>query len=141
MASNPKIMLDNSPDKLSKSDPIFNQLYTDLEINPSDTYVDNIFNLDIFNKKYEDVRRRRQKLIEDAEKERLGRLDTTSLKKKIHQYTIGEILFNLKDALFGILNDLLKFNFTIDTFTKQNRLFYLGLFILIIILIIYLFKK
>ena len=141
MAANAKNMLDNSHNKLSTSDPIFSQLYSDLEINQSDTYIDNTFDLDVFNKKYENVRRRRQNLIKDSEQERLSKLNITSLNKKIHQYTIGEILFNLKNALFGILNDLLRFKFTMDTFIKQNRLFYLGLFILIIVLIIYFFKK
>ena len=141
MASNPKNLLDNSPSQLSNTDSLFGQLRDDLEINPTDTYIDNTFNLDLFNKKYEDVRKRRQKLIKDAEQDKLSKQDTITFRKEIHQYTVGELLFGLKDAILGILGDLLRFRFRLDTFTKQNRLFYLGLFIMIIVLTIYLFTK
>lgn len=141
MAANPKILLDNSPDKLSKSDNIYSQINDDLEIKKSDIYIDNTFNLDLFNKKYEDIRKKKQKIVKDTEQKRLSKLNITEFTKKIHEYTVGELLFKLKDSIFGILGDLLRFRFRLDTFTKNNRLFYLGLLILIIILIIYLFSK
>jgi uncharacterized membrane protein YcjF (UPF0283 family) len=140
MASNPRVMLDNSIDKLSQSDNIYSQLRDDLQIDLSDVYLDNTFDLNLFNKKYEDVRKRRQQNIQLFEQEKLKQLDKTSFKKKLHQYTVGELLFGIKDTIFGILIDLLNLQFTINTFSKQNRLFYIGLFIFIIIVILKIFE-
>lgn len=49
-----------------------------------------------------------------------------------------EILINIKNTWFGLLDDLLQQKFYIETFTKNNRLLYLGLTIIIIALIVFL---
>lgn len=86
---------------------------SDLEMNPIDAYIDNTFNKN----------------------------PSIDKQKNIHQYTVGELLLGMKNAILNVFNDLLKLKFTVKTFTKQNRLFYLGLFIIIVVLIIYLFSK
>ena len=53
---------------------------------------------------------------------------------------VGEIFVNMKDEIFHILHDLITLKFK-SLFTKNNRLFYLGLFTLIICLILYLLSK
>lgn len=141
MASNPKIQLDNSPQLLSKSDQPYNKLRGDLEIDTKDVFTDNQFDLKKFNKQYEDVRMKRQKLITEGEKIKLSKLNITSDKKKLHELTIGELIFGMKDALFGILNDLIRLRFVTDTFTKNNRLFYIGFFIIIFVFFLYLVKN
>ncbi|XWV24919.1 putative ORFan [Tupanvirus deep ocean] len=62
----------------------------------------------------------------------------TTPQPSITQLTVGQYLINMKNAIFGIGTDLASQGFHIDIFTKDNRLFYLGLF-LIIIFIVYLF--
>ncbi|XWV26165.1 hypothetical protein QJ857_gp0913 [Tupanvirus soda lake] len=57
---------------------------------------------------------------------------------QLTQLTIGQYLINMKNAIFGIGTDLVSQGFQIDIFTKDNRLFYIGLFF-IIIFIVYLF--
>lgn len=145
MASSPEIQygdhISSIKNNIDNSDPVYQATRPDLEIDPTDVRSDNMFNLELFNKKYEDVRKRRQKRIKEIEEEKLARLNRLKHKKKLHQFTVGEHMFNMKDALLGTLNDILRLNITIKTFTKQNRLFYLGLFTLITILIITLFSK
>lgn len=141
MASSPKIMINNEPSKLSRSDDVINQLRQDLQINKEDVFTDNKFDLDLFNKRYEDVRKRRQDIFTDLQEDRISELNISKSIKKLHQFTVGELLFKMKDAMFGLLQDLLRLQFTKDTFLKQNRLFYIGLFILVILLIVFLFRK
>jgi hypothetical protein len=99
------------------------------------------FDIDKFNKKYDEINKNRQQLMNAREQAILSKMNTTTFNKKLHEYTIGELAFGLKNTLFDIINDLLNFNLTSDVFTKNNRLFYVGLFINIIVLILYLFQS
>jgi len=62
-------------------------------------------------------------------------------KPKISLYNLSlyELIVNTKDAWFGLLDDLLDQRLELITFTKDNRLFYIGLTILIFSVILYLF--
>jgi len=60
--------------------------------------------------------------------------------KRINELTILEILSGIKQTFFGIINDLLRRHITLDTFTKDNRLFYLGIILIIFILIVIVIK-
>ena len=53
---------------------------------------------------------------------------------------IGEIFSKMKDEVFKFIDELLggRYKSIKDLFTKNNRLFYLGLFLLIICLFLYL---
>jgi hypothetical protein len=98
------------------------------------------FDIDKFNKKYDEITKTRQQLMNAREQTILSKLNTTSFNKKLHEYTIGELAFGMKNTLFDIINDLVNLDLTIDVFIRNNRLFYIGLFINIIVLIIYLFQ-
>lgn len=59
---------------------------------------------------------------------------------KLHEMSIGEIFINMKEEVFGIINDVLSLNYESsfsEIFTKNNRLFYFGLFLLIICAFLY----
>jgi hypothetical protein len=129
MASSPQIQFDNSP-KLLESSPQNN-----LGIDKDDVYVDNTFDIQKFNEQYNDVRKRRKQKIEMSEKGKLNKLNTVEYRKQLHQLTIGELVFNFKDSMFDTLTDLLNFKFNL----KNNRLFYLGILIIMIIIILYFF--
>ena len=47
--------------------------------------------------------------------------------RKIYNENIGRILINMKDELFDLLDDLIQNKIEIKTFTKNNRLFYIGI--------------
>ena len=53
------------------------------------------------------------------------------------QLSIGQLLINMKNTIFGIPEDIFSQGFSKQVFTKDNRLFYLGIF-LILIFILYL---
>ena len=53
------------------------------------------------------------------------------------QLTLSQLLINMKNTIMGIPLDLITEGFNTQVFTRDNRLFYLGLF-LILIFIIYL---
>nr|QBK89076.1 MAG: hypothetical protein LCMiAC02_01690 [Mimivirus LCMiAC02] len=65
-----------------------------------------------------------------------GRVDIPIFDKSIGS---KELLTNFKDTLFNIMDDLLQYKFTVDTFTKDNRLLYLGILLIIISIIIFIF--
>ena len=53
--------------------------------------------------------------------------------------SISQILINTKDALFNLLDDILEQRFETETFTRDNRLFYIGITILFFAIILYLY--
>jgi hypothetical protein len=87
-----------------------------------------------FNKYFEDVMNKRPKQNLDLKK------FIVDPQKRINELTILEILSGIKQTWFGITNDLLQSHINLDTFTKENRLFYLGLTLIIFILIVIVIK-
>lgn len=57
---------------------------------------------------------------------------------KPYQLSFYETMVKIKDTWFGILDDLLHQQFYIETFTKENRLFYIGLTLVLVVILIYL---
>lgn len=60
-------------------------------------------------------------------------------KIKLYDQNISVILLNTKNTWFNVLDDILDQDIKIETFTKDNRLFYLGLTILFFSVIMYLY--
>jgi hypothetical protein len=97
------------------------------------------FNLGRFNKEFEkriNVHKNEKKL---EELKKLEKLKEEKSDKKISELTISEILIGTKNTWFHLLDDLLDQNFGKDTFTKDNRLFYVGLTFFILAVILYLY--
>jgi hypothetical protein len=87
--------------------------------------------MDKFNRDYgQYVEKRSNKMKRDLQL-KLDHLNQPKKDKLIYELSIGEIFINIKDSMFGILDDLLKFNIN-NILTKNNRLFYLGLILIII---------
>ena len=61
--------------------------------------------------------------------------------KSLYKQSILELAINTKDAWFELMDDLLDQQFTVDTIVKNNRLFYIGITIFIISIIIYIYDK
>lgn len=59
--------------------------------------------------------------------------------KPFYQLNLLEIVLELKNTMFSILDDILGGNMTLDIILKENRLFYVGLTILIIAIILYIY--
>jgi hypothetical protein len=56
------------------------------------------------------------------------------IKKPILQYTIDDYSIGFSTNMLGVMDDLINKEFNISIFTKDNRIFYVGITILIIAL-------
>jgi hypothetical protein len=70
---------------------------------------------------------------------RLQELQSINDEPSLNELTISELIVNTKDAWFGILDDLLDKQYEKETFTKDNRLFYVGITLIVFSAIIYIF--
>jgi hypothetical protein len=97
------------------------------------------FDLAGFNKAFD-----RQKEIA-KESQRLNDLNKLSEMSRVetkvtpHNLPIGQIAMNTKDTWFDLLDELLDGEINSTTFTKDNRLFYIGITILFFSIITYLY--
>ena len=97
------------------------------------------FDLGKFNKVF-DVNReitKRNQRVEELEK--LNRLSQVETRTSLYDLNMSQILVNTKNSWFNMLDDLLEQRFQVSTFTKENRLFYVGLTIVFICVILYLY--
>jgi hypothetical protein len=98
------------------------------------------FDIHEFNKnfdKYKEGLKQDQSL---KEADRLAELNKAPLPKKFYEFNMIELLIGIKDTWFEILDDMLSLRFRSDILTKNNRAFFIGLTILIICLIVYIFN-
>jgi len=51
--------------------------------------------------------------------------------KLLHELTFYELMVNMKNSFFDVLNEVIVGNITKETFTKNNRLFYIGLLLIL----------
>lgn len=65
------------------------------------------------------------------------KLKNLSKEQKFHDLTFADIFIGIKDTCFGIYDDILNRNFSIDMFKKNNRLFFLGIIIVVITVILF----
>jgi hypothetical protein len=98
------------------------------------------FDVKKFNLDFDVDKALQKKIAREKEKKKLASLEKPEIKKKIYELSVGEILIGIKDTWFDILDDLLQYKFSLDIFIKGNRLFFIGLTIAIIVLIIYLYE-
>ena len=63
-----------------------------------------------------------------------------SILMPIYKYTFEDYVNGMQESMFGLLNDAMNKPIKIETFTKDQRIFFLGILILLIFLIIYIVK-
>jgi len=102
------------------------------------------FDIKKFNEEYNKKEKQREEEQKKKDEEKLKQMNKEKIEyKNLYELSIGEILIGFKNEMFGIITDLLFFRYKsfdgfIEVFTKNNRLFYIGLLILFSVLIIYL---
>jgi hypothetical protein len=97
------------------------------------------FDLGKFNKVFDinrEITKRNQRVEELQKLNRLSKVDT---KTSLYDLNMSQIMVNTKNSWFNLLDDLLEQRFQLSTFTKDNRLFYIGLTIVFICVILYLY--
>ena len=93
-----------------------------------------------FNQKFEENQQQKKLIMQQRMHDKLNALNNSDEKILLHELSIGDILINTKDSSFELLDDLLQFKYNKETFTKNNRLFYLGVFLIIISMFIFLYN-
>jgi hypothetical protein len=95
-----------------------------------------------FNKEF--VFKKEQAEIQNRIKsqEKIDRLTAAANKeiKSLYSLSVAELVIGVKDTWFGILDDLLAQKIEMRTLTKENRLFFMGLTIIFIATILYLYN-
>lgn len=97
------------------------------------------FEVDKWKRDFEQYKERREKIKEQKMRKRLDELNRPEPTTPVYNLPLGKILINTKDSLFDILDDALQFNFSSEMVLKDNRLFYIGLAMIIIAIVTYLF--
>lgn len=109
----------------------------DVSTNNFDT--DHKFDIKKFNASFENEIINADKNNKNLEDIRLSKLNYQEKYVKPYQLSFSQMLIGIKDTWFNLTDDLLEKKFYVETFTKQNRLFFIGLTIIIIIILVYLF--
>ena len=78
-----------------------------------------------------------------AELNKLRKLQEATEETSISVFdmSIKDIIINVNSTWFNILNDLLDQQFTVDVILKNNRLFYVGLTIVVVCIILYVYQS
>lgn len=92
-----------------------------------------------FNKEFDIYKQNKKDELQDEANDRLEDKSSIIKRKKIYDHTIMELMINIKDTWFEILDDILDHRFTLGTIFKNNRLFYIGITIFVFTCILYLY--
>lgn len=96
------------------------------------------FDVAAFNKDFELTAKTQKEANRIKENEKLQLLNQDIKEKTIMNMSINELLIDWKVSFDGILNDIQQRNITRSTLTNGNRLFHLGMTILLGVLFFYL---
>lgn len=107
-----------------------------IDVTPDSTKKIDLGKFNIIFERNKEVAKESQRL-KDLEK-----LNALSQEKQIvslYDLSLFDIIINTKNAWFNLLDDLLDQKFELQTFTKDNRLFYIGLTLIVFATIIYIY--
>lgn len=97
------------------------------------------FDIKKFNADFDQEKADIKENVGKLEQARLAELNKEPPKKQIYEYSVAEIIIGIKDAWFDILDDLLQHRLSAETFLRDNRMFFVGLTVVIIVIILYLY--
>lgn len=95
--------------------------------------------LDKLNREFEQYKEQRKEVMKDQIQKKLDILNAPQEETPAYNLSIGQIMINIKDTIFNITDDILRFDFSWDILLKENRLFYVGLFLVIVACLTYLY--
>ena len=101
---------------------------------------DGKFDIDKFNREFDQYKIKRKEETKEKLQQKLDELNKPIEETPPYNLSIGEIAINTKDAIFNIIDDLLSFKFSWLILTRDHRLFYLGIFLIVVSLIVYLYS-
>lgn len=93
-------------------------------------------NLDIdrFTRDFDQYKEKRKEIMNNSIQDKIEKLNNPNPNPKIPPYELplGTIIVNMKKSVLNIFDDLINFNFNWNTLTRDDNLFYLGLFLIIV---------
>lgn len=109
--------------------------------NPTSEFsTDGKFDINKFNSSFDKSKDDNKLINKEHDNEVLQKLNSFTDSKPLYKNTISEIIIGIKNTWFYLLDDLLEQKFTFDTFTKENRLFYVGITLVCIAVILYFYN-
>lgn len=108
---------------------------------PSKAYTTNRkFDLGKFNDAFGGQKESRKKINNELENYNLKMIGGDIIKKSLYQNDMGDIIIGIKNSWFFLMDDLLQQKISTSTFTKDNRLFYLGITFILITIVMYIYN-
>ena len=101
---------------------------------------DGKFDIDKFNRDFDQYKVKRKDEMNDSVQKKLDELNKPVVEEAPYNLPVGEIAIKTKDSIFNIIDDLLNFNFSWEVLTKDHRLFYLGIFLVFIAILVYMYS-
>lgn len=95
------------------------------------------FNIDQFNRDFDQYKDQRKEEMRKEIDKKLSELNKPPEHIAPYDLSVGQIMINTKDAIFNIIDDLFNFKISWRTVLRDNRLFYLGVFVIMIACILY----
>lgn len=113
-------------------------LDTDMQIQLDNMLYDNKqFDNVLFNKQFEQRAQKEKEKNKKLEEIRLKNMIVVEKPKQIYEYNLYEILIGMKNTIFDIFDDIIHMRFNNDILSKNNRLFFLGVTLVFVTVIVY----
>lgn len=97
------------------------------------------FDLGQFNKVFD----RNKEIAKESQRisdlNKLNALSQETVHVSLYDLSLYQIIINTKNTWFNLLDDLLDQKFELETFTKENRLFFIGLTVVFFAVVLYLY--
>jgi Ethanolamine utilization protein EutJ (predicted chaperonin) len=93
-----------------------------------------------FNDNFNEEKQKNKDRYKKDDQEKLDKLNNIVSVKPLYDFTIMDILVGIKDSWFEFFDDIFNQQFVLETFTKNYRLFFMGLTLCIICIILYLYN-
>lgn len=93
---------------------------------------DNSFNAKKFNSEFELEKKISKESAQISDDNKLNLLNKVDMSKPLLDYTAYDILLGIKNTWFGIIDDALSSRWDINMLTKENRLYFIGITMIII---------
>jgi hypothetical protein len=96
--------------------------------------------VDKFNREFEQYIDKRKVYRDEEQKKMLEELNKPKPVIPLYDLPMGQIMINAKDSVLNTLDDVINGSFDRNTFIKENRLFYLGIVLLFISILVYFYN-
>ena len=94
------------------------------------------FDIKRFNQDFDNYLDRQKKARLEKEAQYLESKTVVKREKLLHELSFYELVVNMKNTVFDIIDEIVNNKVTKDTFKKNNRLFYIGLLLILFSMIL-----